>query len=251
MRIISFDLEIANEIPPAPEDDPYSTDWRDYRPLGITCAAACFKTARNEYIYKEWQGVPQMTMDECREMVNDLQGYQQRGFTIASFNGLGFDFDVLAEESGMQEACTGLASHHVDIMFQWFCHKGWRIGLDGTCKANGVEGKLHEVTLKSGEVVTEIDGADAPRMWAEGEHEAVLTYLREDVRATLDLAHIIQKQRQIQYWSQAGKAHSIQVPGLMTVRESLAVKAPYVGWMDDATPRDYFYGWMEENNEHN
>lgn len=242
-KLISFDLEIANEIPPPPEDDPYSVDWRDHRPLGITCAAACFLWG-DEYRYKEWQGVPQMSPAQCQQMVQDMQKWEATGFRLASFNGLGFDFNVLSEESGMYDACGGLAMRHYDIMFQWFCTKGWLVGLDGTCKANGVEGKIHEVTLKSGEVVTEIDGADAPRMWAEGEHDAVLTYLREDVRATLDLAHRIDENKRINYWSAAGKEHQIEAPnGLVSVERALRIKRPYVAWMKDPIKREYFYGW--------
>lgn len=35
MKYLAFDIEVAKETP---EDAP---DWKQYRPLGITCAATC------------------------------------------------------------------------------------------------------------------------------------------------------------------------------------------------------------------
>jgi hypothetical protein len=244
MKLIAWDLEIAKPLPEPPEDDPYSVDWRDHRPLGITCAVACFKNS-DGHRFKTWHGAPQMDKADCQDMVNELLGYTRAGFTIVTFNGLGFDFQVLAEESGMGLECADMAMNHIDIMFQWFCRKGWHIGLDNTCEANNVKGKLKEVTLNSGEVITEIDGADAPRLWAEGEHEAVLAYAKEDVRSLLDLAHVIQVRNRIHYVSKSNKNYTIR-DGLIPVKRALNFKEPYTAWMSNPRPRIDFYGWVAD-----
>jgi hypothetical protein len=45
-------------------------------------------------------------------------------YTIVTWNGTGFDFDILAEESGMLAECKGLAVNHVDMMFHVLCRLG-------------------------------------------------------------------------------------------------------------------------------
>ena len=105
-KYAAFDLETGADIP---EDD----DWQDHRPLGITCAAL-YAPELGEPI--TWHGTDEtgeiadrMNSEELTLMVRQLEHLQQRGFTIVTWNGLGFDFDVLAEESGQLEKCRQLA----------------------------------------------------------------------------------------------------------------------------------------------
>ena len=55
--------------------------------------------------------------------VKYLNGAVEDGFVPLSWNGLAFDLDVLAEESGLVAECRTLALLHVDMMFhvvaQW------------------------------------------------------------------------------------------------------------------------------------
>ena len=69
--------------------------------------------------------------------------------------------------------------------------KGWFLGLDKALKGAGIAGKVHELTLKNGEMLHDMNGGMAPKLWADGEHDAVLTYLRGDVEQTLALAQNI------------------------------------------------------------
>ena len=98
------------------------------------------------------------------------------GFTILSWNGLGFDFDILAEESGRHDLCSQLAVTHVDLMFHLFCEKGFAVGLDAAAKAlcRGAS-ERHA-------------GSAGPQMWAEGQTQQVLKYVADDCQLTLDVA---------------------------------------------------------------
>ena len=99
------------------------------------------------------------------------------GFLPLSWNGLGFDFDILAEESGLLEPCRELARNHVDMMFHVVCEKGFPVSLKSAASGLRVKGKLAGVS-----------GIDAPALWAEGEYDLVTSYVCEDVRTTLDVA---------------------------------------------------------------
>ena len=67
---------------------------------------------------------------EVGSLVDYLACQVVAGYTILTWNGLSFDFNVLAEESGMHDECAELALNHVDMMFHIFCLRGHYLGLD-------------------------------------------------------------------------------------------------------------------------
>ena len=139
-----------------------TTTGRTTGPLGITCAAL-YAPELGEPI--TWHGTDEtgeiadrMNSGELTLMVRQLEHLQQqRGFTIVTWNGLGFDFDVLAEESGQMEECRQLALEHLDLMFHFFCKQGYPLGLSAAAAGMGVEGKTEGM-----------DGKLAVQMWEEG-----------------------------------------------------------------------------------
>ena len=111
---------------------PDGEDWRDHRPLGIACAAAYaahLPTPVTWYTSDQDGIADQMSVQDLQTMVAQLCDIVRRGFTIVTWNGMGFDWDVLAEESGMLLECRKLALEHIDMMFQVFMHKGYPISL--------------------------------------------------------------------------------------------------------------------------
>ena len=91
-KMLAFDIEIAKELP----DD--FNDFKSYRPLGISCAAAItdggdltvWHGGKRDGKYTE-----QMIEAEVLEMVDYLWDMVQAGYQIYTWNGLGFDFDIL------------------------------------------------------------------------------------------------------------------------------------------------------------
>lgn len=234
MKQLSFDIEISKVIPE------FSGDLFAHAPLGISCAAV----AHDEV--KFWQGVPQLSKEESQQMVCDLLSYRAEGYTIVTWNGCGFDFRLLAEESGMVKECGELALNHVDLMLLVTFNKGWYLGLDKALNGAGIGSKVHEVKLNSGEMLRDMNGGMAPQLWADGEHEAVLTYLRGDVEQTLALAKNIQETHEIRWLSGRGKPQSVAVPRLLTVRECFSLPKPDVSWMDNPPTRESFVKWIPD-----
>ena len=132
-------------------------------------------------------------------------------FTLLTWNGLGFDFDILAEESGMLDECRRLALGHVDMMFHIYAHLGYPLGLSKAAKGMGTLGKPEGM-----------DGEIANRMWQDGERMPVISYCAQDVHATLALARECEKQRHLQWTSNRGNSMSYDLAiGWLTVREAL------------------------------
>jgi hypothetical protein len=55
-----------------------------------------------------------MSREETAALVRCLSEQVEHGYTLLTWNGVGFDLDVLAEESGMLAECKRLALAHVE-----------------------------------------------------------------------------------------------------------------------------------------
>ena len=84
-----------------------------------------------------------MCQREAAKLVEYLANQVRHGYTIVTWNGLGFDFDILAEESGMLDDCQRLARDHVDMMFHVVCQLGFGVSLDSAARGMGLSRK-HE-----------------------------------------------------------------------------------------------------------
>ena len=229
-RLIGFDLETAK---PFPEGE----DWHGHRPLGITCAAIWQGEERNDVWYSKGKdGLPldKMTREDLGSLVKRLVTLTSMGYQLVTWNGLGFDFDVLAEESGRLDDCVRLAREHVDMMVHLFCVKGYPVGLAAATDYLGVAGKFDGM-----------NGADAVRLWAEGEHDKVLKYVRQDARITAMLARSTEEVGELGWISKSGNKQELRIPhGWLRVEDALSLPEPDTSWMDSPIPRDSFTGWI-------
>jgi hypothetical protein len=233
-QYLAFDIETAKVTPEG-------EDVQLHRPLGICCWAVAWVDRHDVVVSHSYSGTdaeggmtPQMSREECIALVWRLHKAVERGFTILTHNGAGFDFDILAEESGMHSLCAHLALHSVDTCFLVHCLKGFPVGLDAIARGMGLQGKTDGMS-----------GALAPQMWAEGRCAEVLAYVEQDVRATLNVALEIEKLRLLAWISRSGKRNILLVPQLLTVEEALRLPEPNTSWMSDPLPRSRFVGWME------
>ncbi len=177
-----------------------------------------------------------MSQQDVTEMVHYLTTMADAGHTTLTWNGLGFDFDILAEESGMRAECKRLAFDlaHVDMMFHVFCQLGYPVGLDRAAKGMGLAGKTQGM-----------DGALAPRLWAEGKQQQVLDYVAQDVRTTLALAQTCEERGHMRWITRRGSGKKMDLPsGWLTVREALALPEPDNSWMSNPWPRSKFTSWI-------
>ena len=230
-KMLAFDIEIAKELP----DD--SGEFKANRPLGISCAAA--QTGEGDLTV--WHGgkrdgkhTEQMTEVEVLEMIDTLWSMVQSGYQIYTWNGLGFDFDILFEESGGDGRCKQVARSHVDMMFHFFCIKGYAISLDKAARGMGLEGKTEGM-----------NGALAPKMWQQGEFAQVLDYLTQDVRITLGLAQHCNREKSVRWTSNRGRDQVCKLPaGWLPVDQALKLPEPDTSWMSTPWPRSKFTGWL-------
>jgi hypothetical protein len=235
-KVVSFDLEIVKEI----SDD--IENWRDIRPLGISCAAVLPNTdALSTLFYHREQdtGLPKsgcMTKEEAGYLVKHLMWEVDGGSAIITWNGLGFDFDVLAEESGMHEECAELALNHIDMAFHFLCVKGYMIGLNAAATGLGFGGKMAGMT-----------GAKAPEMWASEllrDRLRVLRYVHQDVVSTLEVFEQSSDWQRIPWISKSGKPNVFNFREWLPVRDCLNIPKPDNSWMDKPMEREDFYAWI-------
>jgi hypothetical protein len=230
---LAFDLEIVKPLPAG------IGDWKAARPLGISCAGTLSSAGElNLWHGRTQEGdiADQMTPGEVGELVDYLHDAVEAGFTIVTWNGLGFDFDIVAEESGRLSDCSSLAVDHVDMMFNLFCVKGYALALDTAAKGMGLSGKTPGM---SGELV--------PIYWAEGKRQEVLQYLTQDVRTTLGLAQEAEAAGSLSWSARSGRPQTLPLrQGWLSVRDAMALPLPDTSWMKNPWPREKFTGWLVE-----
>lgn len=235
MKFAVFDLEIAKAIP-----DNIS-NIRQLFPLGISCAALAFS---DQDAVTVWQGVPQLDRNECQNIVSELQKTLNAGYTLITWNGCSFDFNVLAHESDMVDECGFLALNHVDLMLIITFIKGYFLGLDKALAGAGISGKVKKLTLSNGTELGNMSGAKAPQLWADGEYEAVLEYLRADVVQLIELAKVVERRKAIRWTSNSGRPQSVNISKFITVKDCFNIPQPDVSWMNNPPSRKHFIEWI-------
>lgn len=232
-KYLAFDLETAKILP---ED--FGGDLMAHRPLGIACAATWATGVGNARLFysqePEGSPSPKMHREDLSALVDDLLEQIDAGYTLVTWNGLGFDFDILAEESGRLDDCRRLAREHVDMMFHIFCQKGFPVGLNAAAQAIGL-------AKPKG-----VDGAVAPELWRDGEYETVLDYVARDCELTLALAEQSEAAQHFRWITRRGTTSRLRLDGLwLTVAEALQLPEPDTSWMDDPWSRSKFTAWLD------
>jgi len=231
-KYLAFDIETATDVP---GDD---FNWKPHRPLGICCAAA-FPCDVEEPII--WHGRnpdgthgKRMSKSEAANVVHELTSLVGDGYTLLTWNGLGFDFDILSEESDSPNECKELALNHVDMMFHVFCDRGFTVALDKAAQALRIPGKPPGMS-----------GVLAPQLWAQGRFQEVLNYVVQDVRIALQVALKCEERRRFEWITRRGTTSSMSLPrGWLCVRDALGLPAPDTSWMDSPIPRRDFTQWL-------
>jgi len=231
-QYLAFDIETAKDVPG--ED----FNWRPHRPLGISCAATLASDGSQPRLWygKTRDELPdkRMSQEDARGLVQYLSKMAAEGFAILTWNGLGFDFDILAEESGAAASCKDCALGHVDMMFHVFCSLGYPVGLDKAAQGMGLPGKPPGMS-----------GIMAPKLWAEGRFKEVLDYVAQDVRTALQIAQTCEQRRRFEWITRKGTKSSLPLTkGWLTVQEALRLPAPDTSWMSKPMSRSEFTAWM-------
>lgn len=247
-KIIGFDIEIVKEVPEGEE-------LMDHMPLGISCMAAhrvgFGDTDAAWHTRREVDGMFGGAMgpgalDEVVYWLHEMQ--QDKGYKIITWNGAGFDFQVLASECFCGDLVREIVWDHIDLGFQMLCEKGYMIGLDTAANGLGLVGKLEGMK-----------GALAPVMWKQDRaaQDKVLEYVEQDARLTGQVYEALLKKGTLHWITKKGQ-HSkypwvpkfrgnIREKGrFLTVRECLEIPKPNTSWMDNPMTRGKCVDWLEE-----
>jgi len=233
------------------------------RNLGVTCLAwAMDKLVFHQpvFTYGGDSYAPKMTQAQLESFVQSLCRDAADGYRIATINGLGFDFPVLAAGVGLEyfDNLRDLALNSYDPPFQMLCERGFMVGLDALA-----------VGLELSERKTEdMNGAKAVELWENGDLNAqrkVIEYVRQDAKVTLGIIQALENKQWTWRDSFSGKVYHEQQAirwrtkrggvsyhclenGLLTVRQCLELPLPDVEWMkargSETWPRSKFTSWL-------
>lgn len=234
LEYLAFDIETAKEVPGN------DFNWRPHRPLGISCAATLASDASKPLFWygktRDTSPGNRMSQEEAQELIQYLTRMAAKGYRILTWNGLGFDFDILAEESGATASCRECALGHVDMMFHVYCSLGYPVALEKAALGMGLTGKSPGMS-----------GVKAPNLWAEGHYKDVLDYVAQDVRITLQIAQTCDERHKFEWITRKGTKNSLPLTaGWLTVQEALQIPEPDTSWMSDPLSRSEFTAWLAE-----
>lgn len=228
-KYLAFDIETAKDFPD-------NQDWRTVRPLGICCIATQIEGEQP----KLWHGgqsnspAPFMSQSEVQDLVAYLLQQTQQGLILLTWNGASFDFEILAEESGLRTECSALAMDHVDMMFHFFCDRGYPLSLQTASEGMGLPGKSGGVS-----------GVEAPKLWREGCFDAVLRYVAQDVTLNIALARACEQRRRLSWTSKRGRPMQLSLPGgWLKVRDAIRLPKPDTTGMNIRMSRSEMVRWM-------
>ena len=234
-KYVAFDLEICTEL-----DE--KVDWKIQIPLAISCASTVTSDGMMKTWYPNgWQGEPlprEMSSAEIGNLIEYLDFMNELGYTILSWNGLSFDFAVLAAKASKyhEQKCKELAMKHTDMMFHFFCEKGYWVGLNAVAKGLELSGKTEGMS-----------GAQAPELWMGTmlDRLKVLNYVDKDSITTLEVCLKAEEQGYFEWTARSGRLNRFDLPdGWKSVEKSLETPEPDTSWMDEKRTREELMWWL-------
>ena len=232
MKLLSFDIEISDVF-----DLDKHEDMEKYAPFHISVAATAIHEGEERVWYSEDEaGRPALNLTQHRahELLEYLDKMQQEGFMVCAWNGLGFDLKWLGHQADDMPLAARIALKSYDPMFQFFNQAGFPVKLAKVAEAMDIpQEKL-------------MDGADAPKEWRAGKHQAVMDYVLGDCQMTNLIILAIQKARKVLWVTGKGYISSKPMPRLKPVEEVIQDPEPDQSWMDNPLPKSKFHKWALE-----
>jgi hypothetical protein len=225
-----------NHVNSAPPQDASTQEGYDYDPDTVTTTTV---------------GANHMDARCVERMLSKLEYMDEKeGATVITWNGTGFDFRVvenilrLAGLTERADAAKALAMKHVDLMFQFFCDKGYAVSLGKVAKAM-LPSSCNEKLMK---------GKDAPAEWTSGDPQrqaVVLSYCDMDAKLLGDVAALVSQKGTMKWISKRGNIATWRLPRDFvdcTVQSANSDPLPDVDWMADYEMipwhREKFTAWL-------
>ncbi len=85
-----------------------------------------------------------------------------------------------------------------------------------------------------------------PVLWANGKHEEIFQYVKQDVRTTLSLAKLSETRGRLDWLTHSGKSRCLLIPkGWFTVKQAKKLPEPARVWYFSQWDRNKFTDWMD------
>ena len=232
MELLSFDIEISDVFELEAHED-----MEKYAPFHIAVGATAILDGEERMWYSlgaEGRPALNLTPDRAHDLLDYLDEMQQGGFAVCAWNGLGFDLKWIGHQARNMVLAARVALQSYDPMFQFFNQAGFPVGLGKVAEGMGIpQAKL-------------MDGADAPKQWRAGNHQAVMDYCLGDCQMTNLIVRAIEETRQVRWVTSKGTISSKRMPRLKSVQEVIQDPEPDQSWMDSPIPKPKFYEWVLE-----
>ena len=231
-RLAVVDIEIANVFTLRPGED-----LDDHGPFDISVAATLVHGEAPLLWYsKNDSGSPahHLTKADAGRLLKYLDSLQSSGHALVAWNGLSFDLRWIGHAAGDLPLARKVASNLYDPMFQFFKLKGFPVGLAKVAKGLGLPGKKL------------MNGADAPKRWQAGDHQAVFDYVQGDVILTAEVALAICRAGGVRWVTQRGKVSEVEMQRLRAANQCMRDPMPDQSWMDTPLPQEKFTAWFHE-----
>jgi len=230
---VAADLESSHEYH---EDMPFAD-------VGISCAAlyavewesAISYPAQDIFGFRE----PEMSAECAQGFAKELIRYASMGDTIVSFNGLHFDFPLLAtvcNDTGIEKELKHLAIYeHIDYALNMVTARGFMISLDTAAHALGLSGKTEgmagylapilwnpERTTFSDEEAADIEALGVVP-GTKAAQALCLTYVGQDAVTTADVYRLLVEDKYLQ-WVSSRSGKLVKTPWYPEVFEGRLLK---------------------------
>lgn len=235
MNLLSFDIEISDVF-----ELKKGEDMEKYAPFHISVAATGVHDGEERlWFSKDEEEKPRLnlTKKDAIMLLEYLDEKQRNGFMICAWNGLGFDLKWIGHAANNMGLAAKVALKSYDPMFQFFNQAGFPVSLEKVAEGMGISQKKL------------MNGADAPKQWQAGNHQAVMDYCLGDCQMTNLIVCAIQKEQQIRWVTKDGYVSSRPIPRLKSVEEVIQDPEPDQSWMDKPIPKIKFYEWIQKATE--
>lgn len=247
---VYFDFEITrNGSHPNTEDDV----WKGW-PFGISAAAIRQNDSTAVYTYQQpvssiyavnetWDAAlfsqRALSTHSANVILNALLSFQEDGNRVFAWNGVSFDWQLLAKLTGRWKEATLGAKKSYDPMFQGLCLAGFPVKQESVAMAFGYPGKV-------------ISGGNAPQLWEDGLEDVVVDYVQGDVIMLERIVRSVERYGGLKWTSKGGS--TMFTPffprHLLTVEQALELPLPDTSWAKDdgglTVTREQFTDWFVE-----
>lgn len=225
--ILGFDVEVHT----FPTED--GQHWSQIAPLGITCAALSSADGEQGMLWYSSPTRKIMSKTACESMARHIAHLVKQGHEIVTWNGMGFDWPVIAHEIGNFKLMTEIALNTIDPMYGMFKSFGFPISLDSASVGMGFEGKLEGMS-----------GDKAVAMWLNPlTRPRVLSYVLQDARTTAQVAGKLKATREM-HWIKKSGGPASRMLSYERNKEFVSLAMPDQSWMDKPIPENQFFDWQ-------